>query len=79
MVAGVVLMGGWAQAQQEPERWQGLVVAAEDANCPAYRSSHYSYYASGRGSTENWLERHTLLPVSAHRSGSPFSRLTPVR
>lgn len=54
-----------AHAQQEAERWRELVVAPEEANCPAYRSSHYSYYASGRGATENWLERRLAARLGA--------------
>ena len=59
-VALALLLVGWVQAQQEPERWQDLVVVPEEANCPAYRSSHYSYYASGRGRTGSSV---VLLPV----------------
>lgn len=64
-VALALLLVGWVQAQQKPERWQDLVVAPEEANCPAYRSSHYSYYASGRGRTENWLERRLAARLGA--------------
>lgn len=61
----VALWTAWAHAQQEAERWRDLVVAPEEANCPAYQSSHYSYYASGRGTTENWLERRLAARLGA--------------
>ena len=63
--AVIALLAVSAQAQQESERWRNLVVAPEEANCPAYQSSHYSYYASGRGSTENWLERRLAARLGA--------------
>lgn len=68
VVAGaalVALLTVSAHAQQEAERWRELVVAPEEANCPAYQSSHYSYYASGRGTTENWLERRLAARLGA--------------
>ena len=65
-LAALVAFGGVAHAQvEQSERWRGLVVAPEDANCPAYQSSHYSYYSSGRGSTENWLERYLAARLGA--------------
>ena len=69
-VAVAVVLGVWTQAQQEPERWRDLVVAPEEANCPAYQSSHYSYYASGRGANENWLERRLAARLGAPRRQS---------
>ena len=61
----VALLSALAHGQHEDELWRHLVVAPEEANCPAYQSSHYSYSASGRGSTENWLERRLAARLGA--------------